>query len=244
VRVTDRRRPARVLHTSDVHLSNPGSREETAFVAAVDLAIELDIDVFLVTGDLFDHARVPDETLERAATELSRLARPVVLLNGNHDVMDASSVHDRFGVTARCSNVQLLDDPEGSMLAVPGTDLVVWGRAMVEHEPGYRPLHGVPARPDDAWCVVAAHGLVVDDHGTGRSSTIHTDDLGLLDWDYVALGHVHEHRIVQREPVLACYPGATAASRAAAPGVVLVDFRPGLPVEATWTDLAGATVRS
>jgi DNA repair exonuclease SbcCD nuclease subunit len=232
----DARRPARLLHTSDVHLAVPGSREEHAFRAAVDLAEALDVDAVLIVGDLFDHARVPDEVLELAATELGRLSRPVVLIPGNHDVLDARSVHGRFDVRARCPNVHFLDDPDGSVVRMPGTDIVVWGRGMVEHEPAYRPLAGIPAREEGSWCIAAAHGLVVADEGSGRSSTIVPEELD-LDWDYVALGHVHEHRVIETTRGLACYPGATASSRGGAPGVVVVELRPGRPVELRWTAL-------
>ena len=37
--MTDRRRPARVLHTSDVHLTVPGTREEAAFDAALESSL-------------------------------------------------------------------------------------------------------------------------------------------------------------------------------------------------------------
>jgi DNA repair exonuclease SbcCD nuclease subunit len=190
----------------------------------------------LIAGDLFDHARVADEVLELAADALGRFGRPVVLMPGNHDVLDARSVHGRFEVEVRCPNVQFLDDPDGSVVQIPGTDVIVWGRGMVEHEPGFRPLAGIPVRRTDVWCIAAAHGLVVEDERSGRSSTILPADLD-LDWDYVALGHVHEHRIVRGSGTVACYPGATAASRAGAPGVVVVDLRPGRAVELEWTAL-------
>ena len=58
--MVDHRRPARVLHTSDVHLAVPGGAEEVAFRAALDLAAELEVDAVLIAGDLFDHARVAE----------------------------------------------------------------------------------------------------------------------------------------------------------------------------------------
>jgi hypothetical protein len=133
--------------------------------------------------------------------------------------------------------VQFLDDPGGSIAHVPVTDLVVWGRGMVEHEPGYRPLTGIPGRRPDSWNIAAAHGLVVDDERSGRSSTILPADLD-LDWDYIALGHVHQHRIMTMPRTLACYPGATASSHRGLPGVVLAELRPGCPIELTWTELS------
>jgi exonuclease SbcD len=233
-------RPATVLHTSDCHLGGSGrldGREERAFRAMVDLAIAEAVDVVLLAGDLFDHARVPDETLDFAADQLARLACPVVLLVGNHDTFHDRSVHHRFDVATRCPQVLFLDDPEGSSVAVPGTDVVVWGRAMVEHEPAYRPFAGLPARPTDAWAIAAGHGLIVPAATSERSSTIPPADLDAVDWDYVALGHVHEHRVVREAPTPACDPGATAMSRQGEPGVVLVDFTPPAGASLRWTPL-------
>jgi len=215
------RRRARLLHMSDVHLgSGVDAREEQAFASAVDVAIERDVDAVLVSGDLFDHARVSDDVLEWTANELDRLARPVVLLTGNHDVLHDKSVHHRFDIARRYEHVQLLDDPEGSIVTIPGTDVIVWGRAMVEHEPAFQPLKGIPPRRDDVWCIVAAHGLATDvEADTGRSSPIRPSEIDAVDWDYIALGHIHQHRMVRSEPVPVVYPGATTA------GVVLVDLQ-------------------
>lgn len=235
-------RPATLLHTSDCHLGTVAgsldAREERAFAAMVELAIAEGVDLVLLAGDLFDHARVDDATLAFAADQLDRLPCPVVLLAGNHDVLHPDrSVHHRFDVANRCRQVQFLDEHDGSTVAVPGTDIVVWGRAMAEHEPSYRPFAGLPARPADAWAIAAGHGLVVDSSTTGRSSTISPDDLDAVDWDYVALGHVHAHRIVREAPVPVCYPGATAWSHEGRAGVLLVDLVPGLGAQPRWTPL-------
>lgn len=232
-------RPASVLHTADVHLaSGAGGREERAFALAVDVAIDRDVDAVVIAGDLFDHARVSDELLDWTAAQLDRLERPVVLLTGNHDVLDDTSVHHRFRVAERCPNVTLLDDLAGSTVGVDGTDIVVWGKAMVEHVPAFRPLDGVPARPDDQWAVVAAHGLyfdrAVDPH---RSSPIRRDELDALDWDYVALGHCHRFEEVRTGATPAIYPGATAASRGSSAGAVVVDFVPGRGALPQWIEL-------
>src|SRR5438309_973872 len=105
-------RPTTLLHIADVHLglnnAPEGGLEERAFAAAMDLAIEADVDAVLVVGDLFDHARVSDDLLAWTAKELARVERPVVLLVGNHDALDGDSVHHRFRVAERCPNVILV----------------------------------------------------------------------------------------------------------------------------------------
>ncbi len=205
---------------------------QRAFAAAIDLSIELDVDLVLITGDLFDHSRVRDPILEWTAEQLDRAQRPVVLIVGNHDSLNEASVHHRFAASSRCRQVHFLDDPDGATVEVPGTDVLVWGRAMVEHEPSFRPLQGYPGRVDGRWCVVAAHGLALRyEMDLGRSSPILVEDIDTLDADYVALGHVHAHQVVRDVP-LTVYPGATADSRRGQPGCVVVDLVAGRQVEA------------
>jgi DNA repair protein SbcD/Mre11 len=236
-------RPATILHTADVHLgtgtAGEHGYEERCFARAIDLAVEMDVDAVLVAGDLFDHARVAEDLLAWTAKQLDRAERPVVLLVGNHDTLHDTSVHHRFGAPERCAQVQLLDDPAGSVVEVPNTDVVVWGRAMVEHEPGFRPLAGIPPKPDAKWGIVAGHGLVQpDERPTHHSSPIARSELAAVDWDYVALGHFHGHRVMQESPVLAVYPGATASSLKGEPGVVVVNLGPGSPPTFEWMALA------
>jgi DNA repair exonuclease SbcCD nuclease subunit len=219
------RRRATLLHTSDVHLDrDDGGRHQQAFAAMVDLAIERAVDAVLIVGDLFDHARVHDDILRWAAMQLDRLERPVVLMVGNHDTLHEQSVHHRFEAQSRCREVLFLDDPLGSFVDVPGTDIEVWGRAMIEHEPSFEPLAGVPRRRPGKWTIVAGHGLVVrGEFDRHRSSPIHPNSFDGLDCDYVALGHLHEHTVLHHDP-LVCYSGATAYSREGQAGCVQVTF--------------------
>ena len=218
-----------MLHTSDCHLgTSPAQRQESAFADAVALARREQVDAVLVVGDLFDSARMSEETLDWTAGQLDQLGCPVVILPGNHDVFDAGSVHHRFDVAARCAHVQFVDDHDGRLVEVPGTDLVVWGRAMPEHEPGYLPFAGLPPAPAGKWAIAAGHGLVMDDGPAHRSSPIFASDLADVQWDYVALGHVHRYQEVRDEPTPVRYSGATAEALKGDPGVVLVDFVPGV----------------
>ena len=132
----------------------------------------------------------------------------------------------------------LFPQPEdGATVEVPGTDIVVWGRAMVEHEPSFRPLRGYPGRVADRWCVVAGHGLTMGDAiNFGRSSPIFPEDIDALDADYVALGHVHAFDVVREKP-LTVYAVATAYSRNGRPGCVVISLAGGRPAAPRWVPL-------
>lgn len=236
-------RPATILHTADVHLGTGSAGEqgyeERCFARAIDLAIEVGVDGILISGDLFDHSRVHEDLLAWTAKQLDRAERPVILLVGNHDTLHDTSVHYRFGAPERCAQVELLDDPDGSIVEMSGTDIVVWGRAMLEHEPGFRPLAGIPPKPDDRWGVVAGHGLVLpDERPTHHGSPIAPSELTAVEWDYIALGHFHGHKVFTEASVPAVYPGATSSSRHGEPGVVLVEFRSLSGASIEWVPLS------
>jgi 3',5'-cyclic AMP phosphodiesterase CpdA len=74
--------PARLLHLSDLHV---GTVEEPEIERALDGLIErVDPALIVATGDLTHRAR-PEEH-ERAAAFLRRLARPLLVIPGNHDI--------------------------------------------------------------------------------------------------------------------------------------------------------------
>jgi DNA repair exonuclease SbcCD nuclease subunit len=234
----DHRRPATVLHTSDCHLgAGPGGREETAFALAIALARDEQVDAVLIAGDLFDSARVPDDVIAWTGDQLASLDCPVVVIPGNHDVLAERSVYHRFDMATQCPGVHFIDRHEGQLVAVPGTDVVTWGRAMTEHEPAYRPFEGLPAPPADSWSIAVGHGLLLDDGPSHRSSPIFASDLAAVAWDYVALGHIHGYAEIRDDPTPVRYPGATAASRDGVAGVVLVDFVPGEGARPRWVAL-------
>ena len=229
--VGDRRRPATLVHTSDCHLEKTdGGPEQLAFRAVIDMAIDRQADVLLIAGDLFDHNRVKEEIVVWVAGQLNRFPGPVVLLVGNHD-----SLHDRrHDLRDTCDRLIMLDHPEGKILDLPGTDITIWGRAMVEHSPEFRPLANAPMGQADRWSVIAAHGLVEAE--AGRSSPMSTKEISELSADYVALGHVHVHTIVHESPPTR-YSGATHVHWTDTSGCVVVDFIPGEGARAQWVSV-------
>ncbi|HYE92485.1 MAG TPA: metallophosphoesterase [Terriglobales bacterium] len=203
------RRPLRLLHTADVHLDADARLIERV----VDRALADAVDLLLIAGDLFDHNRVPETTVAATRAALARLRRPVVILPGNHDCLDADGVYARHDFAADAA-VRVIRDLGGETVALPELDAVVWGRGMAEHEPGFQPLGGIPARDGARWHLAMAHGFFyAEPQRADRSSPIFADEIRVTGWDYVALGHHHLQADVTQ--------GAVAAWYAGAPGTVL-----------------------
>jgi DNA repair exonuclease SbcCD nuclease subunit len=223
------RRPLRVLHTADVHLDSDSygdatqhaahrDRERLVLQRIVDRALGDQVDLLLIAGDLFDHNRVPDETVAFVRTELDRLRQPVVILPGNHDCLQTNAIYDRHDFTAGASHVHVIRELDGETLEFPELDVVVWGRAMEEHEPAFQPLAHLPARDDRRWSLAMGHGFFYEERQRPeRSSPIFAEEIRDTGWDYVALGHHHLRTNVSQGHVAAYYAGA--------PGTVLrIDF--------------------
>ena len=84
----------RFLHTSDWHLGKGlhghdlTGAQQVAVDSVIDLAIEREVDVFVIAGDVFDRAFPSVEDVRRFNTALTRIHQagiPIVCIAGNHD---------------------------------------------------------------------------------------------------------------------------------------------------------------
>ncbi len=219
----------RLLHTSDLHVRTAIYPEEAirGFEAMLGLSRRTSPDAVLIAGDLFDHHRVPDRTIERVLTDLANLELPVVILPGNHDTL----LKDNIDASDLPANVLLIARPEGQSVTLDQLGLTVWGRPVFDHVPSFRPLEGMPSRPSDNWFVAMAHGLYMEKVDPIRSSPITPDDVAGATCDYLALGHVHVFRDVSRNGVPAYYSGAPSGTQART--VAIVDLDPAIGVSVT-----------
>ena len=243
------RRPVRVLQTSDIHLG-PRSREPRGLlhhdecICPIDviayLVDEHAVDVVLIVGDLFEHARVSHELVAATFERLSHVDAEVALLPGNHDVFDATNVYERQRGAVVSSGVHFFDDPNGSAVDLAGGALRVWARAMTDHVPSNTPLAAVPPHPGDRWFIAAAHGHFVASmtDEAHRSSRFTISDVDATNADYVALGHWHVTTNLANNGVQtpAWYSGAPLFGHGAG-NMLLVDFAPGSAPEVRRIDV-------
>ena len=234
-----------ILHTSDCHLDGDApwrdgrhatSEHFAAFRAVVDRAIELDVDLVVIAGDLFDSNRASDVSTAFALEQLARLRRPTVICPGNHDCFDEGSVYHRVDFRQAGDHVHVVSDIDGEKIELPELGTVVWGRAATERDPHYRPLEGLPARDAKRWHVAVAHGHFMEDERLERRwGPIAASELAKIDWDYVALGHWERHADVSQGAVRAVYSGAPVPRPWAGAALkVVLDPTDGFSMEQVW----------
>jgi exonuclease SbcD len=223
-------RPSRrILHTSDLHLDEPGKDARDSLEAVVGLAIERSVDLVIIAGDLFDHGRIEDELVGFTVAQLHRLPMPVVVLPGNHDCLIPDSVFERADFRENDGNIHLITSPEGETLELPGLGVSVWGKCIDSHD-DVRPLEGIPPPDGDRqWNVAVAHGYYVSTNPPlFPSYHITRDEIVASDRDYIALGHIPVFRCICHEPVVAYYCGSPSVSGTVA--LVELDDKTGVQV--------------
>ena len=144
----NRRRKIRLIHTSDTHLGDgwdPGAAER-ALSAVVDGVRALSADALLIAGDVFDNARISDDLLDFFVGEMGRAEVPAIILPGNHDLYDAGSLYRRAPFDNVPSNLHIIRGTRGETITFESLTLDVWGRAMDNHTPAFRPLAGMRVR--------------------------------------------------------------------------------------------------
>jgi exonuclease SbcD len=203
-----------ILHTSDIHLDNDIGRagEESSaqlgFMNVVDRAIEMDVDLFLLAGDLFDHNRVKQPCLDFTSEQMSRLKCPVVMIAGNHDCLADYSIYHSYDPREAGSHVHFIKSATGDCIEFDEFGIRIWGRSIVDHAPENKPLEGVPEHSFDGWNLGMTHGYYVNRGGTSFSSLITPEEIAASGFDYLALGHVHVFSEIEHGDTLAAYPGS------------------------------------
>ena len=215
----------RLLHTSDWHLGRSFHGEDLVGAQAtyVDHLIETveaeQVDVVVVSGDVYDRALPPvdavalaDETFHRLAASRAR----VVVTSGNHDsarrlgfnsrLVDLAGIHVRTDPD-RVAEPVVIDDEHGPVafygLPFLEPDVLVrrWGLGARSHQAALgEAMRRVRADLDaraGARSVVLAHafvtgGLASDSERDISVGGVSQVAVGLFDGiDYTALGHLH-----------------------------------------------------
>jgi DNA repair exonuclease SbcCD nuclease subunit len=216
-----------LLHVSDTHLGHQAynrlsadglnQREvdfQDAFRRVVDHAIGREPDLVVHSGDLFDVVRPSNRAIALTLQQVRRLSEakiPFVVVSGNHEAPRLRETGSILRVFEGLPHVHPIY--RGAYEAVP-----------VQTRGGRITIHGVPQSPVQAEFanqlalakpegngshVLALHGTVAGVDGLFSSEInemmIPANALG-PEYDYIALGHFHNHRRVTEN---AAYAGST-----------------------------------
>ncbi|MCF7890080.1 exonuclease SbcCD subunit D [Candidatus Bipolaricaulota bacterium] len=208
-----------VVHFSDTHLgyrefhrTDPetgiNQREQDvydSFNGIVDRILEIDPNLALHAGDLFDNVRPTNRAVNLAIEQFSRLSEaniPTVVIAGNHDTPKISTTGTITRALDRLTNIDAVTaDPDGDStgyrkIPVGPTLVHAVSDTPTEEELAERVKRLEPDK-DYRWNILVLHagiGTLEDQVYSGEFNEHHVNK-GLLEqsgFDYVALGHYHK----------------------------------------------------
>lgn len=207
------------IHTADIHLDSPLSglaaykdapadllRTVTrdAFTRLVDEAIEEAVDFMVIAGDLYDGSWKDYNTGHFFCREMGRLYKagiPVYLLLGNHDA--DSEMTKKLTLPP---NVHQFDTRKANTFRIEELKVALHGRSYKEAATVENLATSYPA-PIAGWLNIGVLHTALEGYAAHANyAPCSLAELTAKGYDYWALGHVHEHAILQKEPWVV-FPG-------------------------------------
>lgn len=208
------------LHCSDLHIDSPLlglERYEGAPVEAmraaprgalkniVDLAIEHEVDLVVIAGDIFDGDWKDFNAGLFFTTQLTRLAAkniPVVLIKGNHDAM--SEITKSLRVPG---NVTVLNHKKPQTKHFENIGIAVHGQSFAERAVLDDLAASYPAAVSGMFNLALLHTNLGGNalHDPYAPTTL--DVLKSKNYDYWALGHIHARQVISEMSPRVAYCG-------------------------------------
>src|SRR5215472_2643090 len=204
-----------VVHSSDLHVDHDytarlhGGDGTAGLACVLEAARAAAADVVILAGDTFDHHRLPQALIERAAAVIGGAVMPVVILPGNHDPAVGDAIY-RGRQLAALSNLHVLGVTQDEAVLFPDLSLEIWGRPHRDYD-NMIPFERMRPR-SSRWQIAVAHGHyepVPDRNGGPRPGWLIGDaELAATGADHVALGHWNRAAQVGNGKVPAYYSGS------------------------------------
>lgn len=189
----------RFIHIADVHLGRRPdigfpwgeSRENEiweTFTSVIRTCSERKMDLLLISGDLFDHQPSVEE-LKRVNSLFAKVKRlQVVIISGEYDYLKPDSAYMEF---AWAGNVHFLKEGKIDSVFLDELDTTVHGISYHGKENGeYIAESAAPRNDEGEIQILMLHG------GDEKHMPFSIQKLKTLDFDYVALGHMHTPRLI------------------------------------------------
>jgi len=246
----------RFVHAADLHLDAPfqgvsavdervsrALAEATyeAFRRVVDLCIDRDAQFLVIAGDAYNSADKSLRAQLAFGREMARLADAgieVFAVCGNHDPASGWSAGLALPESVHVFSAERVERKEvvrdGEVIAA------VYGRSFRVKAETEDFSEGYQRNPADPIAVGVLHANVGGDPDYDPYAPASVEGLRARGMDYWALGHIHKHEVLGRDPwiVYAGSPQGLNPKETGAHGCVVVDVEAGRSIAAEHVDLA------
>lgn len=207
------------IHAADIHLDSPLSglsayegapvellrnAPRAAFSNLIDEAIRERVDFMVIAGDLYDGAWKDFNTGLFFSREMGRLNRekiPVFIGHGNHDA--ESELTKSLTLP---ENVTVFSNRKAETKALEHLGVVLHGQSFRDAKTEENLAVDYPPAVPDHFNIGVLHTAVEGHTEHATYAPCSMSDLTDKGYDYWALGHIHEYKILNEVPLIA-FPG-------------------------------------
>jgi DNA repair exonuclease SbcCD nuclease subunit len=228
------------IHAGDIHLGNSlnglsfqqsdkqfkwlSNSLFKSFDNLVNLAINEQVDFLVLPGDIYDgihRSYLVEDTLNKGFGKLESVGIDVYIIRGNHDFTSTESSQLNFP-----ANVFFLENENTiqTFTTINNEKIEIVGQSYNQQHEKTSLISDYPKRNPDADFVIGLYHGDVSATSTNYAA-VSLNQLTALNYDYIALGHIHTHQILNEKPAVA-YSGSLQGlnSKETGPhGVYLVD---------------------
>lgn len=207
----------KIAHIGDIHLDSPLTnlkdikmssqrRRETAdtLFFAINKCVELEVDLVLMAGDVFDSEYINLANCRRIAKKMEQEKNLTFFIApGNHDYIHPASVYCQVNWP---ENVHIFSKEKMEKVTLYDKKTCIWGAGF--NAPSVeRPLLLDFCVEDPTWINIGVlHGEVTN--ASSIYNPITEEQIGKSKLDYLALGHLHAFSgILQSDKTSYCYAG-------------------------------------
>lgn len=206
----------RFIHAADIHLDSPLKGLERydgapideirnagrkALEGLVQLAIARQVAFVLLAGDIYDSDWRDYNTGLYFVSQMSRLRDagiPVFLVTGNHDAGNRMTRSLKLP-----SNVTVFDDGAAETVILESVPAVIHGHSYATAAVREDLSQRYPLANRGSFNVGVLHTCVSGREGYDSYSPCTIDGLRSKEYQYWALGHIHEQEILCQDPIIA-----------------------------------------
>ena len=210
------------LHAADIHLDSPlkgleryeGAPVEEirgatrrALENLVAVAIDQEVSFVLVAGDLYDGDWKDHNTglfFVKQVAKLREAGIPVYVISGNHDAANQMTRSLRLPKNPDGSAV-MLSSKEVDTIVLANLGVAIHGRGFLEARISENVIEQFPRSRTGLFNIGLLHTSLESESDSehARYAPCKVADLVAKEYDYWALGHIHQRRIQHQQPCIA-----------------------------------------
>lgn len=189
----------KILHTADLHLNAPlfgldsklasirKEEQRIVFSNIIELVLSNNVELLLISGDLFHTANVPMQTAAFVKKCFERISNvPVFISPGNHDFLSETSVYHNYNFG---ENVHIFKN-KLDFYEIENKKVRVWGFGFNSPTVTRSCLENFTCPDVDYTNILLMHAEIANE-GVYNPTT--ADMMENAKFDYVALGHIHSY---------------------------------------------------